>query len=168
MAVCALASARARDGAIYSARWSYDQVKDPPSEVFFEQAAKSMPVEKMTARDHSLNAMRACAFLAITSIQYGQIRSMHQYLGRYHALVSMDALHNEVNWPRDIGFVEIEERRRLVRLPFLLKSHKSQTLTCGRFSVLVPLQFRHLLIHHLGRHDAQPRRAGRRFLSDRD
>lgn len=73
-----------------------------------------MPMEMMTARDHSLNAMRACALLAITSIQYGQIRLMHQYLGRYHALVSMDALHNEANWPRDIGFVETEERRRLV------------------------------------------------------
>jgi hypothetical protein len=26
----------------------------------------------------------------------------------------MDGLHDEANWPKDIGIVEIEERRRLV------------------------------------------------------
>jgi hypothetical protein len=38
---------------------------------------------------------------------------MHQQLGRYHALVAMDGLHDEANWPPNISFVEIEERRRL-------------------------------------------------------
>lgn len=75
-----------------------------------------MPVNNtlsnITARDH--NCMRACATLAITNIQFGQMRLFHQNLSRYHAIVAMDGLHNEANWPKDIGIVEVEERRRLV------------------------------------------------------
>jgi hypothetical protein len=112
MGVCALASARARDGAIFSNRFNPDLLNEIDSETFFNAAKEEIPVNLVTARDH--NCMRACALLAITAIQYGQIRVMHQYLGRYHALVAMDGLHDEVNWPNDIGHVEREERRRLV------------------------------------------------------
>jgi hypothetical protein len=116
MAVCALASARARDGSVYSARWNVAQLRDPPSEIFYEAAKDSIPVNNtlsnITARDH--NCMRACAILAITNIQFGQMRLFHQNLARYHAIVAMDGLHDEANWPKDIGTVEIEERRRLV------------------------------------------------------
>ena len=112
MAVCALASARARDGAVFSSRWNHSALQQPPSEVFYAAARGSIPFDLITARDH--NAMRACALLAVTAIQYGQIREMHQHLGRYHALVAMDGLHDEANWPKDIGLVELEERRRLV------------------------------------------------------
>ena len=82
------------------------------SETFFDAAKEQLPVDLVTARDH--NCMRACALLAITAIQNGQIRTMHQHLGTYHALVAMDGLHDETNWPKDIGHVEREERRRLV------------------------------------------------------
>lgn len=58
--------------------------------------------------------MRACAILAITNIQCGQIRLFHQNLAWYHAIVAMDGLHDEANWSKDIGLVELEERRRLV------------------------------------------------------
>lgn len=116
MAVCALASARARDGSLYSSKWNVAQLKDPPSETFYEIAKDSMPVNNtlsnITARDH--NCMRACAILAITNIQLGQMRLFHQNLLRYHAIVAMDGLHDEANWPKDIGIVEMEERRRLV------------------------------------------------------
>jgi hypothetical protein len=118
MAVCALASARARDGSLYSSRWNVAQLKDPPSETFYEIAKDSMPINNtlsnITARDH--NCMRACAILAITNIQLGQMRLFHQNLLRYHAIVAMDGLHDEANWPKDMGIVEIEERRRLVSL----------------------------------------------------
>jgi hypothetical protein len=40
---------------------------------------------------------------------------MHHHLGLYHSLVAMDALHNEANWPENIGIVETEERRSLVK-----------------------------------------------------
>jgi hypothetical protein len=116
MAVCALASARARDGSLYSSRWNVAELKDPPSETFYEIAKDSMPVNNtlsnITARDH--NCMRACAILAITNIQLGQMRLFYQNLLRYHAIVAMDGLHDEANWPKDIGIVEVEERRRLV------------------------------------------------------
>lgn len=63
-----------------------------------------------------LNGMRTCAILALYGIQVGKIDIMHQYLGMYHSCVAMDGLHNEMNWPKDIGIVEVEERRRLVFL----------------------------------------------------
>jgi hypothetical protein len=112
MAMCALASARARDGAVFSNRFDPDLLNEVESETFFDVAKEQLPVDLVTARDH--NSMRACALLAIAAIQYGQIRIMHQHLGKYHALVAMDGLHDEVNWPKDIGHVEREERRRLV------------------------------------------------------
>lgn len=104
--------AGARDGAVFSNRFDPDILNEVESETFFNAAKEQVPVNLVTARDH--NCMRACALLAITSIQYGQIRVMHQHLGRYYALVAMDGLHDEVNWPKDIGHVEREERRRLV------------------------------------------------------
>lgn len=58
--------------------------------------------------------MRACALLAITSIQYGDPRQMNYYLGIYHGFVAVGALHDESNWPSGIGHVETEERRRLL------------------------------------------------------
>lgn len=112
MAVCALASARARDGAVFSNRFNPDVLSEIKSETFYNAAMEQIPVGLVTARDH--NCMRAYALLAITSIQYGQIRVMHQHLGSYHTLVAMDGLHDEGNWPKDIGHVEREERRRLV------------------------------------------------------
>lgn len=112
MGVCALASARARDGAVFSNHFDPDLLNEVDSETFFDAAKEQIPVNLVTARDH--NCMRACALLAITSIQYGHIRLMHHHLGMYHALVAMDGLHDEANWPKDIGHVEREERRRLV------------------------------------------------------
>lgn len=120
MGVCALASARARDGAVFSNRFVPEFLSEVASETFFDAAKDQIPINLATARDH--NCMRACALLAITSIQYGQIRAMHQQLGRYHALVAMDGLHDEVNWPKDMGHVEREERRRLVCLLFSFRA----------------------------------------------
>jgi hypothetical protein len=86
--------------------------------------------------------MRACAILAITNIQFGQMRLFHQNLARYHAIVAMDGLHDEANWPKDIGIVEIEERRRLVSyMPFTILAAFSWAgliqLTSTLFSYLV-------------------------------
>lgn len=133
MAVCALASARARDGSLYSARWNVEQLRDPPSETFYEVAKDSMPshntLGNITACDH--NCMRACAILAITNIQFGQIRLFHQNLLRYHTIVAMDGLHDEANWPSDIGIVEREERRRLVSCSTLDSAVMLAACSCG-------------------------------------
>ena len=112
MAACALVSARARDGAIFNPKWDIDALKETDSEAFYAEAVKHANEDDLP-QDHNL--MKAHALLAITAIQYGRIKSMHQHLGRYHMLVAMDGLHDEENWPKDIGIVEAEERRRLVR-----------------------------------------------------
>lgn len=112
MAVCALASARARDGALYSNRWHPSQLAEPPSEAFYAAAKDSIPRDLTTAR--GLEYMRACAILAIASIQNGQTKWMHQYAGIYHTLAGMEGLHDEKLWPKQLNPIEIEERRRLV------------------------------------------------------
>lgn len=111
MAACALASARARDGAIISSRWKQADLKEPASQVFHDAARAALPIDLITAQQH--DCLRAQALLALTALQNGQIRTMHQQLGRYHAMVAMDGLHDESNWPSNIGMVETEERRRL-------------------------------------------------------
>lgn len=58
--------------------------------------------------------MRACALLSVAAIQNGQIRDMHQYLGKYHTLNIMEGLYDEKSWPKDLSAVEVEVRRRLV------------------------------------------------------
>jgi hypothetical protein len=112
MSVCALASARARDGALFPGRWEDDHFQTPSSESFFAAAKEAMPLELSAMR--GLDWMRTCALLALFGIQVGKIDIMHQYLGMYHSLVCMDSLHDEKNWPKGIGVVETELRRRLV------------------------------------------------------
>ena len=112
MSICALASARARDGALYPAKWNPEYLREPAAEVFSSAATAVLPSDwsKMTGLDW----MRTCAVLSLVGIQVGNIKMMHQYLGTYHTLVAMDGLHDEKNWPKDIDMVEAEERRRLV------------------------------------------------------
>ena len=115
-AACSLTSARVRDGAVFSPRWDNYNLQSPSSDVFFTAAEDAIPKDLVTAsNDH--NILRACALLAITSIQNDKLKYLHQYLGHFFTLVSMDGLHYEANWPKGIGFVELEERRRVVRIP---------------------------------------------------
>jgi hypothetical protein len=109
--MCAIASARARDGAVFSGNWDIDTLGEPPSEVFFSASADNLPMD--LKQRIPLDYMRACALLSITSIQYGQHRSMLQYLGLYHTMVEIDGLHDEKNWPTGAMIIELEERRRL-------------------------------------------------------
>ncbi|KAJ5760176.1 hypothetical protein N7520_007332 [Penicillium odoratum] len=111
MAVCSLVAGRARDGALYSNRWDRDELIDPPSEIFFIAARDSIPRDLIAAK--GIHYMRACAILAIASIQNSQIKNMQKYSGLYHALASMDGLYDEKLWPNDLSPIETEERRRL-------------------------------------------------------
>lgn len=111
MAVCAIASARARDGALFPGRWDLEHFKNPTSESFFAAAKETIPQDLSGMR--GLDWMRTCALMALYGIQVGRIEIMHQYLGLYHSLVAMDSLHDEKNWPKS-GIVEVELRRRLV------------------------------------------------------
>ncbi|KAF7716031.1 Fungal Zn(2)-Cys(6) binuclear cluster domain-containing protein [Penicillium ucsense] len=111
MAVCALASGRARDGALYSSRWRREELIEPPSEAFYAAAKDTFPRDLALAR--GFNYMRTCAILAIASIQNGQIKNLQKYSGMYHTLTTVEGLHDEKLWPKDIGIIETEERRRL-------------------------------------------------------
>ncbi|KAK7189533.1 C6 transcription factor [Paraphaeosphaeria sporulosa] len=111
MAACALASARAADNALFDSNWDAQTLGSMSSSVFYEAAIRALP--KTDTPEHSLNLMRAYALLSLTAIQHGNTRDMQAYLGKYHALVAMDGLHDEANWPRDLTIIELEERRRL-------------------------------------------------------
>jgi hypothetical protein len=117
MSICALASARVRDGAVFPGRRDIIRLQEPAPEIFFVAAKEAIPGDLSKMR--GLDWMRTCAMLAIYGIQVGKIDIMHQYLGMYHTLVSMDSLHDEKNWPMNIGIVETELRRRLVSSPLL-------------------------------------------------
>lgn len=112
MAVCALSSGRANDNAIFSPSWDVEELSKVPSKAFYQAAVDALP--KTDTPPASLNLMRTYAILSLVAIQYGDPRAMQGYLGKYHALVAMDGLHDEQNWPTGLGIIEIEERRRLV------------------------------------------------------
>jgi hypothetical protein len=113
MAVCALVSARIRDQALFNTSWDAQELSQVRSETFYEVAQQACSPSDI-GQPHDLNLLRAYALLALTAIQYGKIREMQAHLGYYHTMVAMDGLHDEQNWPKDLGIVETEERRRLV------------------------------------------------------
>lgn len=115
MSICALCSARIRDGALPSGRWDPTYFSQPSAEIFLAAARDVLPTELADLR--GMDYMRCCAMLALYSIQVGRTEIMHQYLGLYHALIAMDGMHDEKNWP-DTGIVELELRRRLVCYDF--------------------------------------------------
>ena len=120
MAVCALVSARVRDQAVFNPSHDVQELSEIPSETFYLAAINASADFQDPNQCQSLESLRCFALLALSAIQYGKIREMQLYLGKYHTLVAMDGLHDESNWPKDIGIVETEERRRLVRDPSLL------------------------------------------------
>ena len=110
MAACALAAARARDGAVGDTR-RFTNRPEQASEIFF--AAAHDAVYKDLSKPMGLGYMRACGLLAVTAIQYGQIQTVHQYMGTYHTLAAMQNFHDESRWPTETSVVEREERRRV-------------------------------------------------------
>ena len=113
MALCALVSARVRDQALFNNSYDMGELTEVPSETFYEAAIRAS-ANTDASTPQNLESLRTCALLALTAVQYGKIREMQEFLGRYHMLVAMDGLQNESNWPSGIGIVETEERRRLV------------------------------------------------------
>jgi hypothetical protein len=113
MAACALSSARVTDNALTNMAWDRKSLLSTSSVTFHDAAVSALPTTETPQQ--GLNLMRTYALLSLAAIQNGKSRDMQAYLGRYHALVAMDGLHDEANWPRDLTIVELEERRRLVR-----------------------------------------------------
>jgi hypothetical protein len=118
MSICALALARVRDGALLPGHWEASYFQELSPEAFYELAVDILPRDLSSCR--GLDYMRTAAMLALWGIQTGKTEIMHQYLGLYHSIVAFDGLHDEKNWPKGIGIVEVEERRRLVcYFPFI-------------------------------------------------
>lgn len=112
MAMCALVAGRISDGAIFNPRWDTDMLLQHKTEKFYDAAFNACRYFS-PGEAYDLNLLRASALLAIASIQYGDSQSMQFHLGTYHQLVGINSLHDEDHWPRGIGIVEVEERRRL-------------------------------------------------------
>lgn len=112
MAVCALVSARIADRAVFNPHWDTRQLTQVKSEVFYAAAVRECG-NAGALKASNLDLLKTCALLAVVAIQYGKFRELQTHLGKYHVLVSMDGLHDEGNWPQNIGIVEREERRRL-------------------------------------------------------
>jgi hypothetical protein len=127
MAACALAAARARDGAIGD-RKNFDEHSERASEVFFAAASDSIPKDLRKAQ--CLSYMRACGLLAICSIHYGQIEIMHQYIGTYMTLVAMMKFQDERFWPENLNLVDKEERRRLFWAMYSLDVYTAVVFDC--------------------------------------
>lgn len=158
MAVCALVSGRVRDGSVTNPRWDLQGQISP--DVFYHEARRQLAGEWSA----DLENIRAHAILAVAAIQNGRTREMQEHLGMYHTLVAMEGLHDEANWPQDIGIVEREERRRLVTPPTLKLLYKRMA---NDMPVLVHLHPGHLHSRRLGRHSPIPRAAVQRLLPPR-
>lgn len=109
--VCALVTARVRDGAIDGSKRYTLQLDGRSSESFFAAAAKALPTT--AAMIGELGYMQAYVLLSITSIQNGDSIKARYYLNLYHNCVAVGLLHNEEEWPRGLSTSETEDRRRL-------------------------------------------------------
>jgi hypothetical protein len=110
-ALCALAIARVRDGAIGKSKQSTLQSEGLSSEDFFAAAEKALPTTASVTGE--LEYMQAYILPSITSIQYGDSKQARYHLNLYHNCVAVNLLHNEEEWPHDLSISMTEERRRL-------------------------------------------------------
>lgn len=118
MAMCALVSARIRDGAppafLNPEEISRINLLDTPSEVYCTAAEEAIPQDLGQFDGNSFEYARALGLLAIIGIQYGQPKLSRRFLGHYCTINAMEGMHDEGRWPKDIDTIETEERRRLV------------------------------------------------------
>lgn len=162
MAMCALVSGRIRDGSVTNPLWDVEALRYPAPDVFYTEAGRQL-ID--VGFDTNLDVLRAHAVLSIAAIQNGRIRDMHQHICTYHALVAMDGLHDESNWPQNIDVVEKEERRRLVRCHGTIKV-ELRSIANIVIAVLVYVHLRYLHLCCLGRHQSIARAAIKCGISD--
>lgn len=113
MAICAVSAAKVMVTAI-SGPWMTSHLSVPTPEVLFGAAEALVPQSPSDL--NNLSGMRTCAMLALYGLHMNKHDILHRYLGIYHSIVAIGSTHDERNWPVDIGVVEVEMRRRLVRL----------------------------------------------------
>ncbi|WVQ71063.1 hypothetical protein IAR50_000588 [Cryptococcus sp. DSM 104548] len=136
MSVCALASARLRDGAPTSPNARSALASNPleapsagrpqpTSEQYYQAAIASFPRDLTKAMDFDYK--RAKPLLATLAIQYGDIPSVHAHVGDYMTMCAIDGFHNESRWPSDLNEIEVQERRRLFWLAYQLDVYSATT-----------------------------------------
>ncbi|WWC88103.1 uncharacterized protein L201_003007 [Kwoniella dendrophila CBS 6074] len=129
MTVCAIASARLRDGAqqYWQAGSSnidhsdFDILHD--SESFYHSALSSFPSDVTQATDFDYK--RAKCLLSVLCIQYGQIDKATLHLGDLCTLCSLSGFHTESRWPKGLNEIELQERRRLYWCAYQLSVYLS-------------------------------------------
>lgn len=128
MAVCALTSARVRDGA-YSGTISEDLRRpETSSEVFFAAGKESLGDDygKMNHADY----IRACALLALACIQYRSSEDVQQYLGKAFTLAAMYKFYDEKNWPSELDEPQRELYRRVYWCTYTLDVYSATVWHC--------------------------------------
>ncbi|OAA61820.1 Zn(2)-C6 fungal-type DNA-binding domain protein [Niveomyces insectorum RCEF 264] len=149
MAAGALASARARDGALSSdgptsaspgsaisgvslgARSGTTGggggggggYVDMPPEILFAAAEEALPKDILQCRD--FDYLRALALLSLASIQDAKIAVMQKYIGHYFTLLAINQWHDEANWMQELHPIDVEERRRLYWSMYTLDVYSS-------------------------------------------
>nr|XP_018264937.1 uncharacterized protein I303_03119 [Kwoniella dejecticola CBS 10117]OBR87095.1 hypothetical protein I303_03119 [Kwoniella dejecticola CBS 10117] len=108
MAVCAMSSARLRDGAPKECHLRYDTI---PSETYYQAVISSFPTDLSKAL--CFDYKRTKVLVSMLFIQYGDISKAILHIGDYCTLISMDGFNDESRWPKGLNTIEIEERRRL-------------------------------------------------------
>ena len=109
MAVCAIVSARFRNGVPPP---GFTFLLASPSEAFAQAATGAFP--KNLAEVEGFEYMRAKALLAILYIQYGSVMEHRTHLGEYVVLASNSGFHDEARWDVGLSEIDLQERRRLV------------------------------------------------------
>ncbi|KKY28759.1 putative zn 2cys6 transcription factor [Diplodia seriata] len=123
MAACSIVASRARDGALAPWITRRAQLDDVPAETFYSAAKDA--IQKVLPGAMGLHYLRACALVAIASIQFGKIETLHEYKGHYFTLCAIQRFSDEAHWPKDITPIEREERRRLFWSTYTLDVYSS-------------------------------------------
>lgn len=128
MGACALTSARIRDGA--AAKSCSESLHHPEvaTEIFFSAARDAMA--KDLTKNEGFDYLRACTLLALTSIQYGQLGAMQQYMGQFFTLAAMQRFYDEKHWRQGLTKVQIELRRRIYWCTYTLDVYSAATWNC--------------------------------------
>lgn len=128
MGACALASARVRDRALPRHASETLNNAEVSSEIFFSAAKDA--IDKDLTMNEGFDYLRACTLLALTSIQYGQIAAMQQYLGEFFTLVSMQRFYDEKFWDSNLTKTQIETRRRIYWCTYTLDVYGAAIWDC--------------------------------------
>jgi hypothetical protein len=128
MSMCALASARIRDGALPSRIPEGARNPEASSEIFFAAARSvfSVDLDNLRGADY----IRACTLLALTSIQYGQSLDVQQYCGIGCTLVAMQRFYDEKFWPSGLEESQKETYRRLFWGTYTLEVYTAVVWNC--------------------------------------